>query len=142
MQPLDHLRAFATGVTVLALNLLTLVLLVLGYSQFIEPGHPPEFYNQVAPRLGSYSAPIAGALLMFAFVLLLSSRKPQRNAYAFAFVTFISYFAVDTALGLAAGPAAELFRAPFLFGMGGACIAALIAAFIATNGSKSARSSS
>ncbi|MBK6702913.1 MAG: hypothetical protein IPG56_03435 [Caulobacteraceae bacterium] len=139
MQLADYLKAFATGIAVLALNLLTLVLIVFGYSQFIEPGHPREFYSEAAPRLGSISAPIAGALLMFVFVLLLSTRRRQRNAYAFAAVTFISYFAVDTAMGLAATPASQLFRAPFLFGMGGACIAALVAAFIATQRSKSAR---
>ena len=142
MQAWDYFKAFATGIAVLALNLLTLVLIVFGYSQFVEPGHPPEFYNEVAPRLGSISAPIAGAVLMFLLVWLLSSRKPQRNAYAFAITTFISYFAVDTALGLAAAPASELFRAPFLFGMGGACIAALVGAFMATNGRKSAGASS
>lgn len=132
MQLADYLKAFATGIAVLALNLLTLVLIVFGYSQFIEPGHPPEFYSEAAPRLGSISAPIAGALLMFVFVLLLSTRKPRRNAYAFAAVTFISYFAVDTAMGLAATPASQLFRAPFLFGMGGAFIAACAGAFIAS----------
>ncbi|MCX7360137.1 MAG: hypothetical protein NT015_18610 [Alphaproteobacteria bacterium] len=132
MRPWDYLKAFATGAAALALNLLTLVLLVLAYSQLIAPGHAPEFYTEAAPRIGSYSAPIAGALIIFALVWLLSHRRPQRNAYAFATATFVSYFAIDTAMGLAATPASELFRAPFLFGMGGACIAALAAAFIAT----------
>lgn len=132
MQLWDFLKAFVAGVAVLALNLLTLVLLVFGYSQFIEPGHPPAFYSEAAPRLGSFSAPIAGALLMFAVVWLLSTRRPQRNAYAFAAAVFVSYFAVDTALGLAATPASQLFTAPFLLGMSGAFIAACAAAFVAT----------
>ncbi len=132
MQPFDFLKALLTGALVLALNLATLVAIVFGYS-FIEPGHPPEFYSEAAPRLGAYSGPIAGALLMLLLVWLLSSRKPQRNAYAFAAATFVSYAALDIALGLAAAPASDLFRLPFLLSLGGVCIAALVAAFLASN---------
>lgn len=132
MQPFDFLKALLTGALVLALNLATLVAIVFGYS-FIEPGHPPEFYSEAAPRLGAYSGPIAGALLMLLLVWLLSSRKPQRNAHAFAAATFVSYAALDIALGFAAAPASDLFRLPFLLSLGGVCIAALVAAFLASN---------
>ena len=132
MQVWDYLKAFITGFAVLALNLLTLVALVFGYSQFIAPGHPPEFYSEAAPRFGAYSGPIAGALLMFIFVWLLSRRKPQRSAYAFTAATFASYAAIDIALGLAAAPASELLRLPFMLSLAGVCAAAFAAAFVAT----------
>ncbi len=127
----DYLKAFATGALTLALNLLTLVLLVFGYSQFIEPGQTPEFYTEAAPRLGAWSGPLAGALIMFLLVWLLSRRRPQRKAYAFAGATFVSYFALDIALGLAATPASELFRLPFIVSLAGVCAAAFAAAFVA-----------
>ena len=132
MQVWDYLKAFATGALALALNLLTLVLLAFGYSQFIEPGQPPEFYSEAAPRMGAWSGPLAGALILFVLVWALSQRRPQRTAYAFAGSVFASYLALDVALGLAAAPASELFRLPFLLSLSGACAAAFAAAFIAT----------
>lgn len=132
MRPWDYLKAFGTGLAVLVLNLLTLVLLVFGYSALIAPGHPPEFYAEAAPRLGAWSGPIAGALLMFALVWLLSARKPERNAYAFALTAFAFYLVVDVALGLAAATPSALFTLPFLLSMAGVCVAALAAAFIAS----------
>lgn len=115
MQVWDYVKAFITGFAVLALNLLTLVALVFGYNQFIAPGQPPEFYTELAPRLGAYSGPIAGAVLMFMFVWLLSSRRPQRNPYAFAAAAFASYAALDIALGLAATRPQFTVRLPPIF---------------------------
>lgn len=132
MQPLDYLKAIGAGFAVLALNLLTLVALVFGYSQFIAPGHPPEFYSDAAPRLGAWSGPIGGALLMFAVVWLFSRGKPQRNAYAFAAAAFATYLALDVALGLAAASPAALFTPTFALSLAGVCVAAFIAAFLAT----------
>lgn len=131
MQVWDYVKAFITGVAVLALNLLTLVALVFAYSALIAPGQPPEFYTELAPRLGAYSGPIAGALLMFVFVWLLSRRRPQRNAYAFAAATFASYAALDIALGLAASTPAQLFTPTFALSLLGVCAAAFVGAFIA-----------
>lgn len=128
MQVWDYLKAFLAGALILALNLLTLVLLVFAYSQFIDPGQPPEFYSELAPQLGAYSGPIAGALLMFLFVWLLSSRRPQRNAYAFAAATFVSYAALDIALGLAASAPAQLFTPSFALSITGVAVAAFGAA--------------
>jgi len=132
MQVWDYVKAFITGFGVLAFNLLTLVALVFGYSQFIEPGQPPEFYTEAAPRLGAYSGPIAGAMLMFLFIWVLSARRPQRHAYAFAGATFASYAAIDIALGLATSTPAALFTPTFALSLLGVCVAAFAAAFIAT----------
>lgn len=127
MQPLDYIKAFATGFAVLALNLLTLVALMFGYGQFIEPGHPTEFYTAAAQRLGAWSGPIAGALIIFLFMWLLGRGKPQRNAYAFAAATFASYLVMDIALGLTMSTPSELFRPAFalsVLGVGAAGFAA------------------
>ena len=131
MQVWDYVKAFATGFAVLALNLLTLVALVFGYSVLIAPGQPPEFYTELAPRLGAYSGPIAGALIMFLFVWLLSRRRPQRNAYAFAAATFVSYAVIDIALGLAASTPAQLFTPTFAISLAGVCAAAFAGADLA-----------
>lgn len=64
MQVWDYLKALLTGFAVLALNLATLVAIVFGYS-FIEPGHPPEFYSEAAPRLGPTQAPSLARSLCF-----------------------------------------------------------------------------
>jgi hypothetical protein len=127
----DYLKALITGFAVLALNLLTLVALMFGYGQFIAPGHPPEFYTEAAPRLGAWSGPIAGALLIFLFVWLLSRRRPQRNAYAFAAATFVSYAAIDIALGLATSTPAQLFTSAFALSLAGVCATAFAGAYLA-----------
>lgn len=132
MQFWDYIKAFATGFAVLALNLLTLVALVFGYSQFIAPGHPQHFYSVAAIRLGAWSGPIAGALIMFVFIWLLSRGKPQRSAYAFAAATFASYAAIDIALGLATSTPAALFTPSFALSLAGVCAAAFAAALVAT----------
>jgi len=131
MQVWDYVKALITGFAVLALNLLTLVALVFGYSLFIAPGRPPEFYTELAPRLGAYSGPIAGAVLMFIFIWLLSRCRPQRNATAFAAATFASYATLDIALGLAASTPAQLFTPTFALSLAGVCAAAFIAAHLA-----------
>lgn len=136
MQVWDYVKAFITGFAVLALNLLTLVALVFGYSEFIAPGQPPEFYTELAPRLGAYSGPIAGAVLMFFFVWLLSSRRPQRTSYTFAAAAFASYAALDIALGLAASTPSALFTPTFALSLTGVCAAAFAAAFLATKRKK------
>lgn len=132
MQVWDYLKAFLAGALILALNLLTLVLLVFAYSQFIDPGQPPEFYSELAPQLGAYSGPIAGALLMFLVISLLSRRRSQRHPYAFVGATFVSYAALDIALGLAASTPAQLFTPTFALSLAGVATAAFAAAFLAT----------
>jgi len=132
MQVWDYVKAFITGALVLALNLATLVLLIFGYSLVIEPGQPEAYYAELAPRMGAWSGPIAGALIMFLFVWLLSARRPQRNSYAFAAATFASYAALDIALGLAASTPSALFTPTFVLSLAGVCAAAFAAAFLAT----------
>lgn len=130
MKRFDYAKAFLGGAVVLALNILTLVILVFGYAHLVEPDQTPEFYSRAAPDIGRYSGPIGGTIIMFLLVWALSRRKPSRNAHVFAGVVFISYLVLDLAMGLAAAPAAELFRVPFFLGMVSTGAAAFAAAHV------------
>lgn len=117
MKPMDVLKALGLAVLVLALNLLATTAVIFVYSITVEPGHPPEFYNDMAPRIAAWSAPIGGMLLMFAVGLVFGRRRPERNAYAFAGLVFAWYFVVDTASGLAMATLAQIFTPAFLMSM-------------------------
>lgn len=127
----DYGKAFFLGALTLLLNLLTLVILVFGYGQLIAPGRTQEFYNETALRFGSWSAPIAGAIIIFLLIWLFSRRRPQRNPYVFGGAVFVSYFAIDTATGLMTSSVEDLIRLPFLLGMGSAALGAIAAAYCA-----------
>lgn len=138
MSTTDFTKAFGLGLGALVLNLLTLVVAVFIYAQFINPGHAPEFYNEMAPKIGSWTAPIVGPLLIFLFVWAFSRRRPERNPYLFGTFVFLSYFVADTALGIAVSSARDLLRPPFILGMITSAIAAFFAAFLAEKGSTTA----
>ena len=128
MKLIDFAKAFGVGVAALALNLLALVLAVFVYAQFVAPGHPQAHYNQMAPRLGAWTAPIVGPLLILLLVWAFSRRRPERNGFIFGAAVFAGYLAVDAGMGLAMGPLSALLTPPFIFGMSGAAVAALAGA--------------
>lgn len=132
MKPIDFAKALGLGAAVLALNMLLLVLVVFLYSMLIEPGRPQSFYNEMAPKLGNWSAPIGGMTLLFLTAWLLGRRRPQRNAFRFGLAVFVSYAAIDAAIGLAMAPIAQLLTPPFVIGMSGGLLAALAGAALAT----------
>jgi hypothetical protein len=98
MKPIDFLKAAATAMVVLALNILIAVLVVFGYSTFIEPGHPREFYDAAALRIAPWSAHTAGTALFFGAGYLLASRRPQRNGFLFAAAFTGLYAIIDGAI--------------------------------------------
>ena len=128
MKPIDYAKASGLGLVVLALNLLITTLIITVYAQLIEPGQPQTHYNAMAPRIGAWSGPAGGMLLMFALGYLFGRRRPQRNALAFAGVVFAVYLALDVALGLALAPVAQVFRLPFVLSLTGAGVAGLAGA--------------
>lgn len=131
MKATDIAKALGLGAVALALNVLLLFLLVFLYSQLIAPGRPPAHYAAMAPRIADWSAPVAGITLLFLVAWLFGRRRPDRNAYAFALAVYASYFAIDTALGLASGPPSQLFIPPFLIGLAGGLAASLAGAALA-----------
>jgi hypothetical protein len=141
MKPIDFAKAFGLGAAALALNLLTLVVLVFVYAQLIEPGRPPAFYNEMAPRIGSWSAPIAGPLIIFLLVWLFSRKNRRRNAYLFAAMVFASYLVLDGGMGVAMAPAGTFLGLPFVLGMVGSALAAFAGAFVGASGRSGLQSS-
>ena len=108
MKPIDYAKAAGLAVLVLAANLLITVAVVFSYSQAFARGRSPEFYNELALRIATWSAPAGGALLMFAVGYLFGRRRPERNAIAFALTVFLIYVVIDLASGLAMGPVADM----------------------------------
>ncbi len=125
---MDFAKAFGLGAAALALNMLSLVVIVFVYSQLVAPGREPAYYNDLALRIANWSAPIMAVVLMFLVVWGFSRRRPERNAYGFGLAVFISYAAIDGGLGLAAGAPTDLLRLPFILGMTGGLAATLAAA--------------
>jgi hypothetical protein len=131
MGPTDFAKAFALGVLMLALNIALLFALGFVYAELIDPGHPAEYYTPIYPRIGNWSAPTAGIGMLFLAAWLFGRRRPARDALLFGAVVYVSYFAADTALGLASGPASQLLVPPFLIGLVGGALATYAGASMA-----------
>ncbi len=123
MKPIDYAKALGVAVAVLALNLLITTAAIFAYAQLVEPGRPQAFYNAMAPRIGAWTGPAGGMLLMLAAGYLLGRRRPDRNPFAFMGAAFVAYLALDAALGLALAPAAQVFKLTFILSMTGAVLA-------------------
>ena len=134
MQPLDFAKAFGLGALVLALNIALLFALGAVYALVIDPGHPEAYYVPIYPRIGAWSAPIAGISLLFLVAWLFGRRKPDRNPYAFALAVYAAYVAIDVGLGLAAGPASNLLVPPFFISLVGGAAASLAGAYLSRRG--------
>src|SRR5687768_18594328 len=93
MRLIDCAQAAGVAIAVLALNILISILVVLGYSLFIEPGHPSEFYDAAALRIAPWCSHIFGTALFFAGGYLFAKRNPRRNGLLFA-VTFTIFYAI------------------------------------------------
>jgi hypothetical protein len=97
MQPLDFARAIGVAIALLVLNVFIAILVVLGYSIFVEPGHPREFYDAAALRIAPWCSYLFGTALFFAAGYLFARRRPQRNGYLFAVAFTVLYAIIDSA---------------------------------------------
>jgi hypothetical protein len=131
MKPIDYAKAAGLGAALVVLNLLILVAIVFLYSLVIAPGHPNEFYSAAAPRLGAWSGPIGGVVLLFGAAYLMGRRRPERSALAFAATTWVAYAAVDVAIGAAAAGLAAMLTLPLAASLGAALVGALAGGFLA-----------
>lgn len=123
MRSIDYAKAFGLAVAVLALNLLITTGAIFAYAQLVEPGRPQAFYNAMAPRIGAWTGPAGGMLLMFVAGYLFGRRRPDRGPFAFMGAVFAAYLALDVALGLAVAPAAQVFKPTFVLSLTGAALA-------------------
>jgi hypothetical protein len=127
MKPIDFAKAAGVAIGVLALNILIAVLVVFGYSVFIEPGHPREFYDAAALRIAPWSAHIFGTALFFGAGYLFARRRPQRNGFLFAAAFSVLCAIMDAAtVGFVC-----VFEVEFALSMLGNLLAALAGAFLA-----------
>jgi hypothetical protein len=97
MKPIDYAKAVGVAIAILALNVLIAILVVLGYSIAINPGHSPEYYNAAALKIAPWCSHVFGTALFFAAGFLFARRKPERNGFTFAVAFTILYAIIDSA---------------------------------------------
>lgn len=132
MHPIDYAKALGAAVLALAANLLLTTVVIVAWSALIEPGHPQDYYNALAPRIGAWSGPPGGALLLFLAAYVLGRRRPERNAWKFAGVMWLFYALSDMAIALPIVPLAELLTfqltLSLLLALAGAALGGVVAA--------------
>ena len=134
MRPIDFAKAAGVAISVLVLNVLIAILVVLGYSIFIEPGHPREFYDAAALRIAPWCSHTVGTALFFGAGYLFAKRRPQRNSFLFAATFTAFYVIIDAATVGFVG----VFGAEFGLSKLAKLLGALAGAFLATRIRKNA----
>ena len=128
MKTIDFAKAAGVAIALLILNVLIAILVVLGYSIFIEPGHPREYYDAAALRIATWCSHIAGTALFFGAGYLCAIRRPERNGFLFATAFTALYAIIDGATVGFVG----IFGLEFALSMLAKLTAALTGAFLAT----------
>jgi hypothetical protein len=99
---IDFAKAFGVAVGILVVNVAISFGVVAAYSVWVDPGHDQAYYEAAAQWLAPWSSVAFGWLLFFIACMLLS-RRPERNALAFAIAVFAFYAAIDLGILFAAG---------------------------------------
>jgi hypothetical protein len=102
MQAMDFLKALGVAIGILILNVAISFVVVFAYSLLVEPGHDQAYYEAAAQWIAPWSS-VAFGWLLFLIAAYVLSRKPERNALAFALTAFAFYAAIDLAIIGAAG---------------------------------------
>jgi len=93
----EIVKAALVAVGLLVLNVLISIPVVLVYRFVIEPGHPPEFYNDAAMRIAPWCSHIAGTILFLGAGFLFARRRSNREALLFAVAFTLLYAFLDAA---------------------------------------------
>ena len=102
MTAMDFVKAFAVAAGILVANVAISFAVVAAYSLWVEPGHDAAYYQAAAQWIAPWSS-IAFGWLVFFIACYVLSRRPERNALAFAITAFAAYAALDLGILLAAG---------------------------------------
>lgn len=137
MKGLDALKAVGLAVLIMALNLAAAFAAVLAYATLVQPGKPQAVYAAAAPGIAGWSAPITGALLFLAAANLFGRRRPERNAFRFAGMTWLAYLIIDVGSGAASASVQAMLSLQMAASMGLALLGAMIGAALARAKSKS-----
>ncbi len=96
-----HLRDALSALLILAANFAIVIVAVFVFAEFIEPGHPPAYYEEAATGIAGWTAPIGGGLLFLGVAYFRARRNSARSAYASAIETWFFYVLFDVVLGIA-----------------------------------------
>jgi hypothetical protein len=99
---IDFVKAVALAVGILVVNVAISFAVVAAYALLVEPGHDAAYYEAAAQWIAPWSSVAFGWLLFFIACYVLS-RRPERNALAFAITVFAAYAALDLGILYAAG---------------------------------------
>ena len=106
---LGFLKIIGAALLVLVINVLASILYIVVYSYVINPGHPPQFYQDYAQVAAPYSSIIAGFPIMFFVCRWLSSRRKPDTALKAALSVWLVYMLIDVTVLLAAGTTARVW---------------------------------
>lgn len=98
MKLLDYVKALGVALLVLVLNTVVAIVVVLGYSMFVNPGQPSEYYTKVAPTIVPLYVHIASPFFFFGAGYLFARRRPDRNGLLFATAVVVAYVVIDSAM--------------------------------------------
>lgn len=131
MRALDFIKALGVAIAIIAITLAASFPMVAFYAFVVEPGHPPEFYDDAAQWIAPWSSHILGPLAFLAFNYSLALRSPERNAMLFAGATIALYAVVDLSLLPMMGlPISEAFTLPVAFSFAAKTTGAFLGAFL------------
>lgn len=102
MTAIDFVKAIGVAFGILVVNVAISFAVVAAYSVWVEPGHDAAHYEAAAQWIAPWSSIAFGWLLFFIACAVLS-RRPERNALAFALTVFAAYAAIDMGILFAAG---------------------------------------
>lgn len=97
--------ALLVGVAVLVLvaNVAASILYMVVYGYVIDPGHPPQYYNEYIQVAGPYCSIVAGIPLFFAAGWWVTGWWRRALGMRPAWVVWVAYTVIDFAIVLAAG---------------------------------------
>lgn len=96
MRPVDFLKALGVAILIMVLDIACAFGVVWIFTLIYPPTHPIAPTDPLVIHLSTMSTRIIGPILFALFVWLVSRKRPDRNAWAFALAVFGFYVLVDT----------------------------------------------